>query len=97
MSIICNATHFHVPYWGICDTDFAAAWFMLVGCEYHRKNIHIYKKVLMLGFFCTPFRNILVATTNDKHEMGNNDTLSVYRCDRFCSHFFGFKNNEELL
>lgn len=51
MSIICNATHFHVPYCGICDTDFAAAWFMLVGCEYHRKNIHIYKKVLMLGFF----------------------------------------------
>ena len=49
MSIICNVTHFQVPYWGICDIDFAAAWFMLVGCEWHSKNIHIHKKTFLLG------------------------------------------------
>lgn len=48
-SMICNLMHIKVPYWGINETDLAASFFMLAGCEYHKHNIKVTSSCIFVG------------------------------------------------
>lgn len=41
--------HIKVPYWGINETDLAASFFMLAGCEYHKHNIKVTSSCIFVG------------------------------------------------